>query len=75
MIMRRGGGGWGRRVGGGGGGGGGIGGGGGWLVRVRRRQDGVWKDEDISRAGEAGRGAAGRKGGVQAEDAGAEQVN
>ena len=48
---------------------------GGWLVRVRRRQDGVWKDEDISRAGEVGRGAAGRKGGVQAEDAGAEQVN
>ncbi len=47
---------------------------GGWLVRVRRRQDRVWKDEDISRAEEVG-GAARRKGGAQAEDAGAEQVN
>ena len=30
---------------------------GGWLVRVRRRQDGVWKDEDTSRAEEVGGGS------------------
>ena len=34
---------------------------GGWLVRVRRRQDGVWKDEDISRAREVGGGQPERK--------------